>query len=127
MTNSAEHLSRTSKLIFRPATAAMAIAIVFALTGLSTQSAQAQTYRVIHNFAEMGSDGYQPMAGLAIDAAGNLYGTTNEDLYGYDGTVFKLAPKGQGWVFTTVHRFSRGTDDGAFPQAPVVFGPDGGL
>src|SRR5208282_1963817 len=65
--------------------------------------------------------------GLAIDAAENLYGTTNADLFGYGGTVFKLAPKGQGWLFTTLHRFSGSSDDGYLPQAPVIFGPDGGL
>jgi uncharacterized repeat protein (TIGR03803 family) len=127
MTNSGQHRSRTRNVNSWLATSALAIVIVFVLTGLSTQTAQAQTYQVIHKFAEMGSDGYQPMAGLAIDAAGNLYGTTDEDLYGYDGTVFRLAPKGQGWVFTTLHRFKGGSHDGTFPQAPVVFGPDGGL
>jgi len=39
-------------------------------------SALAQTYEVIHNFTG-GADGEQPLAGLSIDAAGNLYGATH--------------------------------------------------
>ena len=37
-------------------------------------------------------DGYNPEAGLVIDKAGNLYGTTNTGgAYGY-GTVFEVTP-----------------------------------
>ena len=39
-----------------------------------------------------------PDAGLILDAAGNLYGTTpNGGLYGY-GTVFKSSPTANGWT-----------------------------
>jgi uncharacterized repeat protein (TIGR03803 family) len=120
MTNSAQHRSRIFNVNSCPATAALAIAIVFALTGLSTQTAQAQTYQVIRNFGEILSDGTHPMAGLAMDAAGNLYGTTS-------GSVFNLSPRGENWVFTVLHLFKGGSDDGQFAQAPVVFGPDGAL
>ena len=37
--------------------------------------AQAQTWTVIHSFS--GPDGSYPGAGLTMDAAGNLYGTTS--------------------------------------------------
>ena len=47
-----------------------------------------------------GTDGSSPAAGLIIDAAGNLYGTTNAGgAYG-GGTVFKLIPPsiaGENW------------------------------
>jgi len=126
MTNSVQRRNWILNLSSRAAMAALTT-VGFALVALATQSAQAQTYQVIHNFTENGQEGFQPMAGLAIDGAGNLYGTTNEGIGGYYGSVFKLAPKGQGWFLSTLHRFHGGSDDGDNPQAPVVFGPDGGL
>ena len=76
--------------ISRTAAAASAIAIVFVLTALITQSAQAQTYTVIHTFTN-GGDGGQPVAGLTIDTAGNLYGTTNIGGAHNAGIAFEVA------------------------------------
>ena len=39
-----------------------------------SQPAQAQTFKVIHNFTG-GQDGQNPFAGVTLDKAGNLYGT----------------------------------------------------
>ena len=44
---------------------------------------------IIHSFAG-GAEGQQPLAGLVMDGAGNLYGTTS-GLTG-NGTVFKISP-----------------------------------
>jgi len=53
-----------------------------------------------------------PTAGLAMDAAGNLYGTTVDDgAYGY-GNVFKLTRSGSGWAYTSLYDFTGGTDGG---------------
>jgi len=41
-------------------------------------------------------DGADPMNGLIMDAAGNLYGTTWQGIFG-NGTVFELSPSGGGW------------------------------
>ena len=50
------------------------------------------TETVLHSFNSNGVDGYNPEAGLIMDAAGNLYGTTNAGgAYGY-GTVFEVTP-----------------------------------
>jgi len=47
---------------------------------------------VLHSFTGDGGDGVGPLAGLVLDAEGNLYGTTAYGgAYGY-GTVFKLTP-----------------------------------
>ena len=41
----------------------------------TVESASAQTFSVLHNFTGF-QDGATPYAGVTIDAAGNLYGTT---------------------------------------------------
>ena len=65
-------------------------------------------------------------AGMAMDAAGNLYGATYLDgAYGY-GNVFKLTPSGGSWTYTSLHDFT-GYADGAYPNSPVVFDAQGNL
>jgi len=113
-----------TRTISRAATAALAIATVFALTVVLTQSAQAQTLKVLHNFTG-GGDGFYPWAGLTMDQAGNFYGTTSAGGRG-DGVVFRLSQRGSGWVFNPLYTFAGG-NDGANPFARVVFGPDGSL
>ncbi len=124
MKNSAQHQSWTINVGFGPATAALAIAIVFALTALVTPFAQAQTFTVLHNFTG-GADGASPAAGLVMDKAGNLYGTASAGGAGY-GTVFKLTHTGGGWIVNPIYQFQGGSD-GAIPLAALVFGPDGSL
>jgi uncharacterized repeat protein (TIGR03803 family) len=68
------------------------------------------TETVLYSFTG-GSDGDDPVGGLAIDDAGNLYGTTIMGGNGTGcGTIFKLAPTGSSWVLTTLHTFSGGKD-----------------
>ena len=119
-----------SRTIWLAATAALAI--VFVLTILSTESAQAQTYTILHSFTG-GQDGGSPFTGLTMDRAGNLYGTTMiGGITGVNcpsntcGTVFKLARHGSGWIFNPLYSFAGG-NDGANPYAGVVFGPNGSL
>jgi len=119
MQSKEEFCNLISRTISRAATAALAMATVFSLTVVLTQPAQAQTFKVIHNFTG-GQDGGFPMAGLTMDQAGNLYGTT------YLGTAFRLSKKGSGWISNPLHGFGGG-DDGLDPYGGVVFGPDGGL
>src|SRR5690348_4617030 len=75
----------------------------------------AQTVTVLHTFTG-GLDGGQPGAGLSIDRAGNLYGTTSIGglRRGCDGngcgTVYKLARRGSGWILTSLYRFTGGGD-----------------
>jgi hypothetical protein len=60
---------------------------VVALT-LAAGSAQAQTYKPIYNFTDF-QDGANPDAGVTMDGAGNLYGTTVTGSLG-DGTAYRL-------------------------------------
>ena len=83
-----------------------------------------QTYRVIYNFT--GSvDGGAPSTGLAVDAAGNLYGTTSSGGPFGDGTAFKLTPGASGWRFYRLYAFSGA--NGSSPDSTLVLDPDGRL
>lgn len=110
------------------ATAALAIAILVALTVLQGQSAQAQT-GVIYNFTG-GVDGAYPSSGLTTDGAGNLYGTTCGQVCGSGtnsyGSVFQLTKHGSSWVFTPLYNFQGGAD-GSAPMSRVIIGPGGAL
>jgi uncharacterized repeat protein (TIGR03803 family) len=48
-----------------------------------------------------GSDGAGPAGGVAIDPAGNVYGTTSYN----GGTVWELQRSGGGWTFSTLYSF----------------------
>src|SRR5208283_489759 len=113
----------------RRSTLLMALAVCFAALA-SAGAARAQTLTPLNSFA--GADGATPLAGVTVDAAGNLYGTTvgggtqNCPQYGGCGTVFKLKHATGGWVLSTLYQFQGGAD-GSHPEARVVFGPDGAL
>lgn len=110
----------------------MVAACVVALLLLVLPGAQAQTFTVLHSFTG-GADGSQPLAGLSMDRAGNLYGTAayggnqSGDCRGFGGcgTVFKLVRKNSSWLFYTLYEFSG--PDGQGPEARVIIGPDGNL
>jgi uncharacterized repeat protein (TIGR03803 family) len=67
---------------------------------------------VLHRFVSGGKDGFYPFAGVTVDAAGNLYGTTEAGgahQHGQQGagTVFKLALSAGGhWKEEVVFSFS---------------------
>lgn len=68
---------------------------------------QAQTLSVLHNFSGTHGDGAFPNASLVQDAAGNLYGTTENGGASNFGTVFKLDATGKE---TVLHSFDGGAD-----------------
>jgi uncharacterized repeat protein (TIGR03803 family) len=82
---------------------------------------------VLHTFVGQ-PDGANPQAGLTMDAAGNLYGTTSAGGANGAGTVFKLTHPKQGanWPETVLHSFGAGTD-GATPVASVTLDHAGNL
>ncbi len=99
---------------------AMGLIIVLGLTVV----AQAQTFTVLHSFTG-GQDGANPLAGLTMDQAGNLYGTASLGGVG-NGTVFKLAHRGSSWILNPLYQF-QGLPDGFFPEARVTIAADGTL
>ena len=111
--------------------AVLAIAIVFALMPITVQSAQAQTFKILHSLDGL-QDGYYPVSGVTVARNGDLYGTaqysglSGGDCYLGCGTAFRLIRKGSGWLFNPLYRFAGGTDGGN-PSARLIFGPDGSL
>jgi uncharacterized repeat protein (TIGR03803 family) len=90
---------------------------------LSPQSGGGWIETVLYDFCSLTgcADGEEP-GRLAMDAAGNLYGTTVFGGTHGDGVVYKLdAARNE----SVLHSFTGGTD-GAIPAA-VTMGPDGSL
>src|SRR5579871_564292 len=99
---------------------AATIAFIIGLGAVALPPAQAQTFSVLYNFTG-GSDGGTPLAGLVIDASGNVYGTTSVGGSSGAGTVFKVTASGTEQV---LYNFAGGTD-GANPQARLTMAAGG--
>jgi uncharacterized repeat protein (TIGR03803 family) len=92
-----------------------------------TPSGGGWTERVIYSFLGRPTDGSNSQSELIFDSAGNLYGTTiSGGAYQQNGTVFKLAPSGSGWIESVLHSF-QGVTDGANPNGGLVSDPSGNL
>jgi uncharacterized repeat protein (TIGR03803 family) len=61
------------------------------------------TEKVLHSFS--GPDGQYPSSGLAIDAAGNLYGTAEFGGSRFEGVAFELMPTPTGWKHKVLRNF----------------------
>jgi uncharacterized repeat protein (TIGR03803 family) len=80
------------------------------------------TENILYNFGSV-SDGSVPVAGVTLDASGNLYGTTSAGgAYGY-GRVFELV-QANSWAETVIHDFAN-LSDGSTPYAGLIPGPSG--
>jgi uncharacterized repeat protein (TIGR03803 family) len=105
------------------------LALVTAILVASIPPAEGQTFATLYTFTG-GTDGATPN-GLTMDAAGNLYGTTNEGGTGPCndnhfpgcGAVFKVTKSG---TETVLYSFT-GRSMGAFPTARVIRDSQGTL
>jgi uncharacterized repeat protein (TIGR03803 family) len=84
-------------------------------------------YQTLHKFSG-GADGSGPFAGLILDSAGNLYGTTGGGGAHRDGIVFMLTPNADGsWKEKVLHSFAFNHKDGIGPGASLILDQAGNL
>jgi uncharacterized repeat protein (TIGR03803 family) len=89
--------------------------------------------KVLWNFAGSPTDGSFPEAGLVLDWAGNLYGTTSlglnnpTDYDGY-GLAFELTPQAGGtWTEKILQNLGTRTSGGSNPQGNMILDARGNL
>jgi uncharacterized repeat protein (TIGR03803 family) len=84
-------------------------------------------FDVIHRFG--GGDGWFPNAGLTLDGAGDIFGTTSAGGAYTQGIAFELVPQKPGDMFAefVLHSFGGGQGDGFAPAGGVTFDRNGDL
>jgi uncharacterized repeat protein (TIGR03803 family) len=85
--------------------------------GTVFQLTKSGSLTVLHSFNADGTDGTLPYAGVVLDRAGNLYGTTSAGGASDSGTVFKITPAG---AETVLHAFATDGTDGIFPNGVIL-------
>jgi len=104
---------------------------VLSFAGLTTvfvnPGAHAATGKTIYSFGQTISAGFTPLAGVYIDANGDLFGTLSDEdpnIHGksYAGVAYELRRQGRAWVQKSLHLFHGGRDGGN-PTGALV--PDG--
>ena len=89
-------------------------------------SGDSWTFQTLYTFSRDKVYNCGPFGALAMDSAGNLYGTTSCNGATNQGNVFKLTNTGHGWTYTSLHDFTGGSD-GAMPLSNVIIDMDGTL
>jgi uncharacterized repeat protein (TIGR03803 family) len=108
--------------------------LLLILTLAATASAE-WNEKVLYSFQGGTTDGSSPAGGVVFDAAGNLYGATDqgggECPPAQCGTVFQLSPpakSGDPWTETVLHVFNgNATGDGNTPVGSVIIDSSGNL
>ena len=74
-----------------------------------------------------GADGQQPIGGVVLDKAGNVYGTTQYGGTGC-GVLFEVSPNSDGtWSEQVLHTFGSGLPDGCSPTSNLLIDAAGNL
>ena len=104
------------------------VTAIFLLCAAMAIDSPAQTFTTLHSFDI--SDGAQPYAGLARDAAGNLYGTLAYGGRNGLGSVYKLIPRKSGsgpeWATEKILLNFSG-QDGIYPFGGLILDTAGNL
>jgi uncharacterized repeat protein (TIGR03803 family) len=91
----------------------------------ATHSGQRWNETILYSFGS-GTDAANPVAGVTMDALGNLYGTTPLGGANGDGAVYKLTHSGSGWTESVIYNFTGG-NDGQNPVGGVIVDASGNL
>jgi uncharacterized repeat protein (TIGR03803 family) len=83
-------------------------------------SSDGWTENVLYSFGSHGNDSFEPYAGVAIDSAGNLYGTSRF-------SDFEVRPESGGWKESVIHDFTRRHGDGGGVYAGLILDAAGNL
>ncbi len=118
-------MSYSSGKFYRKGNVRAAVSALALVLLLTLGVAQAQTFKVIHDFSG-GADGANPYTGLTPYAPGSFYGTAYFGGTANQGVVFSLNRVGSNWSLTPLYSFQGGSD-GAQPFAAITIGPDGAL
>ncbi len=95
---------------------------------LSPDGSGGLTETELYDFPSNGINGQNPLAGLTLDAAGNLYGTTVNGGASGRGTVFELMPNGNETVlYSFCNQGGTHCTDGANPYGGLTFDAAGNL
>jgi uncharacterized repeat protein (TIGR03803 family) len=94
-----------------------------------TAKGYAATPTILVSFGSNSTDGSEPVAGLAADANGNLFGTTPYGGLYNRGTVFKVAKTADGYATaaTILVSFGSSSTDGSYPQTDLMIDANGNL
>jgi len=88
-------------------------------------------YSLVYSFcsAQNCTDGIRPQTGLAIDASGNLFGTTPRQGTRDEGTLFELSPNGSGYDFEVLYQFCSEVNctGGGAPAGPLTIDASGNI
>ncbi len=96
---------------------------------LAAPAARAQTETVLYSFPGQ-PEGPDAVAGVAIDSAGNVYGTTEYGGASDMGSIYKIIPPsepGGAWTYITLHNFQGPPADGAQPVGGLVADSQGNV
>ena len=80
----------------------------------------------LYTFGAAGTIGSNPNS-LAMNGAGDLYGTTPSESTSNGGVLFKLHNTSKGWVYSQIHAFQFGPSDGGMPQGNLTFDSAGNI
>lgn len=88
-----------------------------------TRSGSQWTESVLYNFQGL-DDGENPIGGVILDSAGNLYGTTFDGGVNGGGTIYEMSPSNGGWTFNVLYSFVGGYGG---PYNKLTFDASGSL
>jgi uncharacterized repeat protein (TIGR03803 family) len=107
---------------------------LFGITGSGPQGGNAEVYELtpqngswsLSMLENFGDQYFGPAAAPTFDARGNLYGPLPNTTTNPAGEIFKLAPSGNQWIYSSYYQFTGGSG-GNMPVGAVTFDASGNM